>query len=230
MCSPCCGCAERPLLDVTGVSDGDVASLCQYLRTEWGPNGVRLPRAGDILTFNYDNYLVPEEGSATFDNRETQARVPHDRLQVARNNLPGFAAIERAALAHVMKMTGEYDLEIADAHLLKQPGSEFGPHRDVHTKGLRYSLVVKLTKDSHHAIHIGASSRMRVLEGGSHIPIKYGAQAGACALFRSQWEHTSMETPPALCAEGPIMKASCQVSNKVPEHVSSGYLLRARNL
>ena len=142
---------------------------------------------------NYDRYLTEFDAKTT-----SNARLLHERLSVARQNVPGFAGVETAALQYVQNITAEPDLMTSDAHFLRQPGSSFGPHRDRHVQGLRYSLVVKLTDGPYQAIQDASFSRMHILEQEGYSKISFGRKAGASVLFRSQDKHTSLATPAAF--------------------------------
>ena len=160
-------------------------------------------------------------------------RVERRRLRTARLWIPGFAALSEEAVTAVRTATGEKDLEIYDAHFLRQirgnrgggGGSEgaasFAEHRDCHDKPgksrLRYSLVVTLTKDPRGSKP--SAVRIRDESSGVWSTVSYDAEGGGAVLFRSQELHSSTENAREL---GEVMKLTfffvAMASDALPEH------------
>lgn len=132
---------------VPGAKTEDVNALHDYLSSNWDDEeGIVLKGAASVRQFEYDNFLPARDDEPDWVGN---ARLLKQRLPMARGKLPGFAGLMDAALQHVKDTTGETDLEVADAHFLRQPGkgASFGPHRDRHSAGLRYAHSSALRSD-----------------------------------------------------------------------------------
>ena len=132
----------------------------------------------------------------------------------------GFTNARFEALAHAKKLTGESDLEVYDAHILRQleknrqtptgsdGGARFGEHRDNHDNPgsvgrgkstIRYSMSIILNSVRPSAV----ASSMQVLEPSGLSSVEYPRVAGGYTLFRSQALHKSTCGAPH---QGTIMK------------------------
>jgi hypothetical protein len=203
-------------------------TLCEFLQVSWqkeGPLGIHVDPTGRVAPFPpMVNYLNTLEQYQTPEQLRHTVRIERKRLRDAAKHIPGFEALSHEALVAVRQATGEDDLEMFDAHALRQiradavtamprrsfevgseGGASFGRHRDQHDNPkrskLRYSLVVTLTKDPSGA----EPSAVMVKDASTGLwsTISYGAEAGGAVLIRSQELHSSTKNDRKL---GEVLK------------------------
>ena len=201
--------ADAPVWGIGGlVLEVDAAAarkVGRYLQEKWpcGTIGLHVDPSGKIAPFPpIQGYTKTWHVYKEKEQHENTARVENRRLVTARKWIDGWADLEHSALAAVRKATGEADLEVYDAHVLRQNnshgttttlgGAVWGKHRDNHDNPykskLRYSLSIMVTSLSASA----TPSRMVVLEPSGREPLEYPKTEGGAVLFRSQAAHSSL--------------------------------------
>ena len=148
----------------------------------------------------FSGYDFVQDSTDEVQQAKDTALFDGSKLTAAREHVPGFAALEREALAHVAEhlcACGRQPITVMSDALHACTRNEepltaprnFATH--LHTwssngTGLRkpaFTVVIKISE--------GAGSRMQVI--GAE-PFAYPAEAGAAALFPSLWLRARLST------------------------------------
>ena len=190
-------------MKLSGVDERTWRELNCYLDVCWpdGQVGIKLRTAADetlpqkalLREFGYDFTLSPADDDLVLGK---VAKCMHQRLPLLRKYMTGYVEVESAVLGWARSMTMEDDLEVCDVHFLKQPPC-WSPHRDQHSVGLRYSVVVKL--EERDKIPLSRHVRKKFLFSGLHVlepegldPVAFGPGSGSCVMIQSQRLHRSV--------------------------------------
>ena len=173
------------------VESADALKCAQHLQRTWVQG--QLPLGLGMKAFGWTTYgktLSPHDAE---QQRLNTLLLTNAMLPAVRKHLPGFTAMERT----LTKWLNEYyntNVELFYAHGLRQgpatlKSTGFDVHQDTEDFDfIEYTVVVKLTPDASHE----KPSKMRVVGASGTPHFSYGAQAGACGLFRARLYHASV--------------------------------------
>ena len=199
--------------------DPGAARLCgDHLFRHWVSKRLGTLHLGDSVLRGYNTYRETFKQPANSDRqRKDTLLIAPAHVSVARQHLPGFAALDAEAtrgLALHMGMDPSR-LKLEYGHGLHQcpksaRASLFDWHRDIDVGGARdtdvgagdgappgdieFTVIVKLNDDK-----VGASPSRMIIAAASE-PFSYGAAAGSTACFRSAlWHASVMPASPDAC-------------------------------
>ena len=218
----------------TGELNTHVAQMiAHYLKETWLDNDIGLHvHPGKIASFPpIQGYDITLKRYVKDQQLKNTIRIEARRLEMFGRYVTGFTAWMDLCTARMKEVTGEDDLEVHDAHVLRQReesdgGSRFGHHRDNHDNPgsvqhggkslLRYSMSTILTEVQPHV----AQSSMTVLEPTPFPSLEYPRVAGGYVIFRSQDKHTS--NPPRK-EQGMLLKLVFFFKKRRDAHPTGGY-------